>query len=176
MAGSGKNRFPAPEVFQPVLTRLAAETGLCSKLSIRQFEEQLSILRAESPNPFSVSGRVGGRFPVIEGTVGAALLCAESESELLRLIQRCREPIEECFEKTLLPARVAAVRRHGFVLNEKPNRWHIHAMSAPVCGRDGTPVAAITLLGTGEDFRPEVLPAEITALKQAVKDAEERIG
>ena len=35
--------------------------------------------------PFSVSGKNGSRFPVIEGSVGAALLLQESEEAIRRL-------------------------------------------------------------------------------------------
>ena len=44
------------ESAQPVLEELARRTRLACKLSIRQWEEQVSVLRAESPEPFSVSG------------------------------------------------------------------------------------------------------------------------
>ena len=39
------------EAMLPVLEELAAQTGLCCKLSVRRGEFQLPILRAESPRP-----------------------------------------------------------------------------------------------------------------------------
>jgi len=69
------------ENIQPILDALASTTRLACKLSIRQGDEQVSVLRAESPEPFSVSGKNGARFPVIEGSVGTVLLCGESEGK-----------------------------------------------------------------------------------------------
>ena len=73
---------------QPVLEELARRTRLACKLSIRQWNEQLSVLRAESPEPFSVSGKNGSRFPVIEGSVGAALLFGESEETIRKILYK----------------------------------------------------------------------------------------
>ena len=59
------------EQCQPLLEELARQTGLSAKLSIRQGTDQLTVLRAEGPGPVSVTGKVGARVPVIEGSVGA---------------------------------------------------------------------------------------------------------
>ena len=60
----------APEI----LDRLSEKTGLSCKLSIRRGAEQVVAARSEAPGPFSISGRKGAAFPVVEGSVGAALL------------------------------------------------------------------------------------------------------
>lgn len=137
---------------QPILYRLAEGSGLSTKLSIRQGEEQLSILRSESPLPMSVTGKVGSHFPLIEGSVGAALLADTPEREIRTLAKRCRTRVPEQNHPELILAGVQAIREHGYCLNAGQNRWHVEALSVPVRDKAGTIVAALTLLGTQADF------------------------
>jgi DNA-binding IclR family transcriptional regulator len=145
----GVKRF---ERVQPVLDALAAKTGLSCKISIRQGFEQLSILRAESPLAVSVTGKVGARFPLIEGSVGAALLCAESAAVVHELVTACAEQIEERRHPRIVLERIASITAKGFALNARENRWHVEAMSVPVRGEDGTVLAAVTLIGFKNEF------------------------
>ncbi|OGV75362.1 MAG: hypothetical protein A3K19_08950 [Lentisphaerae bacterium RIFOXYB12_FULL_65_16] len=140
------------EQCQPLLNRLAATTGLSTKLSIRQGNEQVTVLRAESPRPLSVSGKVGARFPVIEGSVGAALLSSSSAADIRQLAETCGEDIAEKGDPEIVMARVESIRCRGYCLNSKHNRWRIDAMSAPLTDVNGQVVAALTLLGMNEDF------------------------
>ena len=145
-------RLARLEHCQPLLAELAATTGLTAKLSIRQGDRQVTILRAESPRPLSVSGKVGAQFPVIEGSVGAALLCHTEEGEIRELADSCTEDIPERGNADLVLARAEEIRRQGYCLNIGQRRWAIGAMSAPLPGADGQVAAALTLLGTDDDF------------------------
>ncbi|HPS52883.1 MAG TPA: helix-turn-helix domain-containing protein, partial [Phycisphaerae bacterium] len=89
------NRVARFEAVGPNLKRLADRTELTCKLSIRQGNQQVTILRAESPRPMSVSGKVGSRFPVIEGSVGAALLCDTPADEISDIVAACGDDIIE---------------------------------------------------------------------------------
>jgi DNA-binding IclR family transcriptional regulator len=154
---------------QLVLDAIAMKTGFSCKLSIRQGFEQLSILRAESPLAVSVSGKIGARFPLIEGSVGAALLCAEDDASLEEFASSCREDIEERRDSSLLKRRVSEIRRHGFVLNAKENRWNVEALSVPVRDAEGQPLAALTLIGFKDDFKDvEGLSADLILAAQKV--------
>ena len=144
------------EAMLPVLEELAAQTGLCCKLSVRRGEFQLPILRAESPRPMAVSGRVGVRFPVAEGSVGAALLAAAPAAEAPELVRD----------------GIAAIRRRGFCFNRGRNRWRVDAMSSPVLDAEGGVIAALTLLGCDEDFRDDKLPELAGKLLDGVKKCE----
>ena len=166
------NAFPPLESFQPILEALSQATELGSKLSLRQGDEQVTVLRAESPQPFAVSGKVGSHFPVIEGTVGAALLCGASPEELRQLLKRAAPELEETHTPAVLPRRIEKLRQQGYVLRAQPNRWKVCAMSAAVRNRAGAAVAALTLLGAKEDFSGDHLSECIDGLRQAVRKAE----
>jgi len=155
---------------QPTLEALSAKTGFSSKLSIRQGFEQISILRAESPQDVAVSGKVGARFPVIEGSVGAALLFSEDDATIEELIASCKEPIDEKKDQDLLPSRIAEIKRKGVALNAKENRWNVEAMSAPVFDPvSGQSVAAITLIGFKSEFKElETLASSLVSAAKSV--------
>lgn len=159
---------------RPLLDELAAATGLTAKLSIRQGDRQVTILRAESPRPLSVSGKVGARFPLIEGSVGAALLSRTEETEVRELAANCPEDIAERGNPDLVLARIATIRRDGFCLNIGHTRWRIGAMSAPLVGADGQVAAALTLLGIDDDFAAGCIGPLATALLEAIRTCRER--
>ncbi|MCF7838227.1 MAG: IclR family transcriptional regulator [Candidatus Marinimicrobia bacterium] len=137
---------------RPLLDELATATGLTAKLSLRQGDRQVTILRAESPQPLSVSGKVGAWFPLIEGSVGAALLSRTPEEEIRELVRSCPEEIPERANPGLVLARIQAIGVQGFCLNTNQARRRLGALSAPLIGADGEVVAALTLLGVDEDF------------------------
>ncbi|MBN2711089.1 MAG: IclR family transcriptional regulator [Planctomycetes bacterium] len=151
------NRVARFESAQPVLERLSAQTGLSCKLSIRQGEDQVTVLRAESPRPMSISGKVGARFPIIEGSVGAALLSYDEREDILSLAENCREDIIEKTEPQIILDMADEVKAKGYCINSLQNRWRITAMSGPVLDRDGQVIAAITILGFKEDFEKNTL-------------------
>ena len=77
------------------LPALAEKHQIACKLSIRQEEEQLTFFRAEPPGPVALTGQPGSTFPLIEGSVGAALLADASEKEIRELIAACSADIPE---------------------------------------------------------------------------------
>ncbi|HEX2949505.1 MAG TPA: IclR family transcriptional regulator [Armatimonadota bacterium] len=155
---------------QPALERLANRAGLSCKLSIRQGHEQVTILRAESPQPMTVSGKIGSRFPLIEGSVGAALLYAETPDMIADQIAVCTESIAEITDPQIVLSRIRDIHQQGYCLNIKYNRWKVEAMSSPVIDDDGRVIAAITLLGFQDDFRSDKLDGLSAALHDAVTE------
>lgn len=136
----------------PILEDLAKDTGLCCKLSIRQGDSQLPILRAESPRLVSVSSKIGVRFPVIEGSVGAALLSDTPESMVRLLALQCKVVVPESGNTELVMEGISQIKKKGYCFNPGNNRWNIDAMSVPVYGSEKKVAAALTLLGSKEDF------------------------
>jgi IclR family KDG regulon transcriptional repressor len=143
-------RFSSAQVH---LDRLAAERDIACKLSIRQAQEQVTLLRAEPKAPIALTGGSGSRFPLIEGSVGAALLHAESDRRIAELIQECPMDIVEKERPQLVFNAVGEVRRHGYAVNLRKNRWNIAAMSAPIDNASGNVIAALTIIGLETDFQ-----------------------
>jgi DNA-binding IclR family transcriptional regulator len=151
---------------QPLLEELARHSGLAAKVSIREGESQLACLRADAPGPFGISLKTGSRFPVVEGTVGAALLCATPLAEIRSLCGKCGADLEES-DAALVARRIRTIREKGWLFSGKTTRWGIQAMSAPL--RRGRSVfAALTLIGMPGSFRNQAELAA-TLLETAVK-------
>ncbi len=158
------------ENVQMILEAIVSETGLSCKLSIRKGElEQYVLARAEAPGPISISGKTGATFPVVEGSVGAALLADSLKSERAALLRAITADIPEKKDRDLLERSVEQVQQQGYILNTDHNRWRIGALSVPLRNLEGKIVAALTLLGVAEDFSPERLPDLLKALVQAQK-------
>lgn len=140
------------ERFRPVLASLSERTGLTVKLSIREGVEHVMVLRQESPHPFGVSLKAGVRFPVVEGSVGAALLSKATDNEIERIWERCGMLLTP--EETLLTfkRRVREVWAHGYCIRNNIGGRGTTAMSVPVLGAEGHVVAALTILGSRKEF------------------------
>lgn len=159
------------ERIKPLLLELAQKTRLSVKLSLRHgTSEYITAFRAESPQPMAVTGRIGATFPVIEGSVGGALLADSSEKELQRLIQAAPEGLLEKSEPELLLQRIQECRKNGFCRSNGKNRWGIEVLTAPV-HQGGQVLAAISVLGLLPDF--EDIDALTGALLQCRQKVEE---
>ena len=131
---------------------LAEKVDMACKLSIRRGAEQVTIERAEPVGPYSLVSAVNSSFPVIEGSVGAALLADESNEEVLRLAAVCNMDLPEKRDPSMVLKGIDAVRRKGYVLNTSPNRWNVAAMSVPLRDEYGAVLGAMTVVGTRLDF------------------------
>jgi len=160
---------------QPLLEELSQVSKLSCKLSIRQGGEQVSVLRAESPEPFAVSGKTGARFPIIEGSVGAALLSGDSDKEILELAGHCPVDLPEKNDPGLIFERILAIRQHGYVFNKGNNRWRIDALSMPIFTPSRTVAGALTLIGTEDDFSVDNLPQRVKLLQKTVRKIESEL-
>lgn len=136
---------------QGALDRLAKETKLSSKFSIRRGIKQVTLLRGDPRTNVHVSGKVGGEFPLVEGSVGAVLLANDSPEDIADMMIKCQENIPESTDGRLLVQRILFFRKHNYVICDN-NRWNVHAMSTAVY-ENGALNGALTLLGWEEDFR-----------------------
>lgn len=127
---------------------------IACKLSLRRGREQVTDYRAEPPGPVSLTGHAGSRFPLIEGSVGGALLADEENSAISELIKNCSVMIPEKEEPELLWNSIKEVRKNNCTLNMRKNRWNIAAFSVPLRNNSGKIFAALTLIGTADDFTP----------------------
>ena len=157
---------------QNIINRITAQYNVACKISLRRGNEQTTIMRSELPGPFSLTGKVGASFPVVEGSVGAALLYREENSDILALLEQCKEDIPEKQTPELLINSVMEVRNKGVVFNLRKNRWNIAAGSIPLHDRERRVVAALTVVGNLEEFSNEKLPLLTDAMRHAAQECE----
>ena len=154
------------------VTSIAENRNMACKLSIRRGGEQLTYFRAEPPGPVSLTGQSGSTFPLIEGSVGAALLSGEPPEKVEEAIAECPADIPEKQNPELLRAGIREVQERGCVLNLRRNRWNIAAFSIPLHDCVGRVVAALTLIGNQEDFTGKERRRWEKILKDAARECE----
>ena len=152
------------------VTSIAENRNMACKLSIRRGGEQLTYFRAEPPGPVSLTGQSGSTFPLIEGSVGAALLSGEPPEKVEEAIAECPADIPEKQNPELLRAGIREVQERGCVLNLRRNRWNIAAFSIPLHDCVGRVVAA--LIGNQEDFTGKERRRWEKILKDAARECE----
>ena len=143
------------EPAQRIVNELTKRYNLSCKLSIRRGNRQYTLFRAEPENePVVITGKPGSSFPIVEGSVGAALLWRETPDDVRRMCRDCAENIREKSDPEYLIKLIHSIKENGYALNLAVRRWSIAAMSVPLPGPDGVD-AALTLLGAVEDFSGE---------------------
>ncbi len=136
------------------VSEISSRHQIACKLSVRKDDMQLTYFRAEPPGPVALTGQAGSTFPIIEGSVGAALLCDATDDEIAALVESCNDDIPEKSNPQLLRDAIKEVRESGTVLNNRKNRWNIAALSIPVRDSTGKVIAALTVIGSTDDFSP----------------------
>ncbi len=152
--------------------RIAEKYQIACKLSIRKEDRQLTYFRAEPPGPVALTGNPGSTFPLIEGSVGAALLAEESDDGIAALIASCEPDLPEKRQPELLYRAIREVRERGAVLNLRKNRWNIAAFSIPLHDAAGRVIAALTLIGVAADFAGKKRAKWERVLKTAAAECE----
>ena len=152
------------------VSEIANRYQMACKLSVRQGDKQLTYFRSEPPGPVALTGQTGSTFPIIEGSVGAALLCDATEAEREKLVESCDEAIPEKSNPGLLHDAIREIHECGTALNNRKNRWNIAALSIPVRNSAGKIIAALTMIGSTEDFTPSKRQRWNRILCETIKD------
>jgi DNA-binding IclR family transcriptional regulator len=116
------------------LRELTEATGLSSKISIREGDQVVTALRAETLRPNSISSSVGSRMHLRDsGSVGVALLAALPAAEVRRLLQPAEIERDALFLTGVAAAKKAGIARAFGTFNPA-----IHAMSVGLNLASGT--------------------------------------
>lgn len=148
------------------LHRLAAETGLSAKYSVRNGDEAVTRLRVSGSGEFALASRIGATFPLGVGSSGAVLMMEAGQKELARV-------------ESLLPngatavsafrRRVRQARSKGWCRDRGSHHPSVHSLSAPVRNGTGQLAGALSLIGLPEQFIAE------DTLRDALLDSVRRV-
>lgn len=155
---------------QPYLDRLAGELGESCKLSVYDHGEVLLIAAAQGRRQYALAVTAGQRMPPHAGAAAKVLLAYLPEIELKRVLGQRLEPLTS---RTFTDARrlateLARIRRHGWAQDRGESSISIHAFAAPIFGKDGRVMAAISvpfLAGTEAERMEQIRSAVLNAAK-----------
>jgi DNA-binding IclR family transcriptional regulator len=129
------------------LEELTATTGITSKVSARDGDEAVTLLRVNSSEPMALAVQAGARFHLAFGSSGAVFLSALEDLEVERIL---RDAPAVCW-KHQKPAdvwrRVREARRTDLAADLGGFRPDIFGLSAPLRDAKGRIEGVITLTG-----------------------------
>ena len=132
---------------EAALQFLATTTGVASKVSVREGETALTVLRADSPQPMALAIRAGARFHLALGSSGAVLLSGLPEAESKRILKAAPAAVWQWQKPAAVWQRIREVRQHGVTLDWGSYSPDIFGISAPLLDLKGQIQGALTLTG-----------------------------
>lgn len=147
-----------PTVAKPELEHLVRMTGETSHLMVVDGAEGLYLEKVESTRPFRMPSQVGRRLPLHCTGVGKALLAFLPEQEASRILRERGLPrfTENTITSTAaLQRELARIRHRGYAVDREEAERGLRCVGAPIVGRDGTAVAAISIAGPAVRVGPK---------------------
>ena len=132
------------------LTRLRDITGETVHLAVPNAEQMVYIEKLESPKAVRMTSRVGTSVAMHSSSVGKAYLAFLDETPRERLLQELPQPWKIFTPQTLtdvagLRAQLTIYRERGWAIDDEEQEAGIRCFGAPIFGKQGTPVACISV-------------------------------
>ncbi len=129
------------------LHKLTEATGATCKVSVRDDDDALTLLRVDSSAPMALAVRPGARFHLTLGASGSILLGALMDKEVGRIIRRAPKKCWQWQEPADVLQRVREARQKGVVVDSGTYRPDVFGVSAALYDASGQTRAALTLTG-----------------------------
>ena len=149
----------AKAAHQP-LHELAEETGLLTKLSMRDADHAVTVFRAGKPPPGGLRGS-GDSMSLVVGAAGAVLLCGLSAGRRRELIARAPRACWRRQKPGDVLRRLNAIMARGYCVDLGGFRPEIAALAAPLADLRGRVLGALSIVG-----RARVVKANTAALAE----------
>jgi IclR family transcriptional regulator, KDG regulon repressor len=154
----------------PVLTTLRHETGEMVHVAVLDGLEVVYVERLESHNLLPIFRQVGHRLAAHTTSSGKILLAALPPDELSRRLEdwqpRAVTPWT-IMDKSRLLSELAEVGRRGWAQNNEEGHRGIVSVGAPIRGRDGTVMAAVSVVGDSARMRSMMRRATTLVVESA---------
>lgn len=140
-----------------LLAGLTLATGVTGKISIREEDQAVTLLREASTEPMALSVQPAARFHLGYGSSGAVLLSGCSDAEIGNILRRAPSVCWEFQKPADVKKRISEVRAGRCAMDIGHYRPDIFGLSAPIYGTGSTVRASLTLTGliyglTKKDF------------------------
>ncbi len=158
------------EVAREEMDALATRTQMSVKLSVREGDEAVTVVRSDPPSGLSVTSPIGSRHALAFGATGAALLASSRPTDREAAVRAAPEDAWQRQSRDGFLGRCEACQRDGSVVDRGSYREHIGGVAAPLAV-DGVH-AAVTVTGLVDDL--DEFGAD--ALAEALREATSRIN
>jgi DNA-binding IclR family transcriptional regulator len=136
---------------EPLLLRLASDTGLEGVMGVLNQDRLVLINRVPSREFSQLDVDIGSEFPVHATAVGKAILAHWPETRILDLLRK--RGLDKLTPKTITSpsaflAELEQVRKRGYSVSDEEQVPGLRAVGAPIFDLQGTVRAAVALTGT----------------------------
>jgi DNA-binding IclR family transcriptional regulator len=161
------------------LDQLRSITEHTLHVAILDGTDVLYVERRESPRAMAVFSRVGARNAAHVTSTGKVLLAYLEPDEQTRVVgsmRLTRKTPHTITTKPALLAELTRVRRQGFGENVFESELGMVSVAAPIRGRTGRVVAALSVVGHVEDGDPETIRRFTRPLVEAAGRISHNLG
>jgi IclR family transcriptional regulator, KDG regulon repressor len=154
----------------PVLTTLRHETGEMVHVAVLDGLEVVYVERLESHNLLPIFRQVGHRLPAHTTSSGKILLAALPLAELNHRLEDWRPRAVTPWtitDKARLLAELSTVAKRGWAQNNEEGHLGIASVGAPIRGRDGQVMAAVSVVGDSARMRAMMRRATALVVESA---------
>jgi DNA-binding IclR family transcriptional regulator len=177
VAGRALDLIDFRPLVRPILLNLRDETGETAHLVIRYGDKALFIDKVESQSTIRMTSHLGWQAPLYCTATGKVLLAylpAEERANLLsQLVFKGYTP-NTITDPARLAAELEAIRTRGFSCDNEEIELGLYCIAAPVFGRQGEIVAALSI--SGPVTRIKNKPALIEKVRLAGQEASRALG
>ena len=143
------------DVVRPQLEELARVTGEAASLGVRDGDDVVVVLRAESTQPLRFDRPHGSRVPLHASAMGKALLAfagREPKATVAELGGLPRYTPQTLVRRSDLVADLVTTRERGYSVNREERHDGVCGVGAPVLDTDGTARASVAIQGPSHRF------------------------
>lgn len=178
LAGATAARLDLVEQSRPVSRRLAAEVGETVNVARLEGDAAVNVDQVLGSATVATQNWVGQRTPLHATSSGKVLLATIDPAERARLLAR---PLERFTPSTItdravLERELAQAAASGWAFTREEFEVGLNAIAAPIRGRDGSVVAAISASGPSYRLGPERFGAVAAAVVAAADEIGRRLG
>jgi len=161
------------------LDRLRSVTDQTLHVAILDGTDVLYVERRESPTALAVFRGVGGRNAAHATSTGKVLLAyldPDEQAQLVRSMRLTRKTGYTITNRSTLIHELAEIRRRGYAENVFESEAGMVSIAAPIRGRTGHVVAAMSVAGAVTGGDPEPMRRLVRPLIEAAEQVSHNLG
>jgi DNA-binding IclR family transcriptional regulator len=170
--------FDVSQVYRPIVTQLARESGDTAYLVVRSGSEAVCIDRRQGASPIRViTLKIGSRRPLGVGAGGLAIIAALPDEELEDVIRAVAPDLDSGWgtSEPELRELVGRIRQDGYTLIHNRVFQGVSALGQPIRDSYGRPIAAVSVATVNQRLPPSRVGELNEHLQRAVRAAESTI-
>jgi DNA-binding IclR family transcriptional regulator len=158
------------EVALPYMAELYEESHENIHLAMLEGPEVVYLEKVYGHHSTPSPSRVGHRVPAHVSALGKAILAYSAEDCVRRVIADGLRPMtpHSIVGPRILLRQLEAVRREGVAFDREESRQGLACCAAPILSPSGRPVAAISVAGSAQRLRLDVIAPKVRAAAQQI--------